>query len=89
VRWKQFRFYPVSFMPQPTNPGMMGYGSLMLEHAGYPNMFNIEEDTREERPVLDTGIWSVGQYLRIIGEYQATLKKDPNPPAFSMTDFRK
>ena len=89
VRWKQFRFYPVSFTPQPTNPRMMGYGSSMLEHAGYPNMFNIEEDPREERPVLDTGIWSVGQYLRIIGEYQATLKKDPNAPAFSMTDFRK
>ena len=47
VRWKQLRFYPVSFVPQPTNPGMMGYGAAMLEHAGYPNMFNIEADPRE------------------------------------------
>jgi hypothetical protein len=67
---------------------MMGYGSAMLEHAGYPNIFNIEEDPREERPILDTGAWAVGSYLRVISDYKKTLKDDSNPPAFSMTDFR-
>jgi arylsulfatase len=89
VRWKQFRFYPVSFVSQPTNPRMMGYGAAMLEHAGYPNIFNIEADQREERPLLEAGAWAVGQYLRIIGAYKATLKDHPNPPAFSMTNFER
>jgi arylsulfatase len=75
VRWKQFRFYPVSFTPQPTNQAMMGYGAAMLEHAGYPNIFNIEEDPREERSVLDTGAWAVGSYLRVIADYKNTLKE--------------
>ena len=88
VRWNQFRFYPVSFTPQPTNQAMMGYGSAMLEHAGYPIIHNIEEDPREERAVLDTAAWAIGPYLKIISDYRKTLVDDPNPPAFSMTDFR-
>jgi hypothetical protein len=32
---------------------------------------------------------SSGEYLRLTGEYQATLKKYPNPPGFSMTKFKK
>ena len=59
----------------------------MLEHSGYPIVHNIEEDPREERPVLDTGVWAVGEYLRIVFEYLATLVGDPNPPAFSLTEF--
>ena len=66
----------------------MGYGAAMLEHTGYPMIYNIEEDPREERPILEEGGWAVGPYLKVIGEYKASLKKHPNPPAFNLTDFR-
>lgn len=87
VRWKQFRLYPVSFVPQPTNPSLMGYGAAMLEHAGYPNIYNIEADPREERPIIESAAWVLGPTLRLIAEYKASLKDHPNPPAFSMTKF--
>jgi hypothetical protein len=31
----------------------------------------------------------IGQYLKIIGEYQKTLEKYPNPKAVKLTEFGK
>ena len=45
----------------------------MLEHAGYLDTFNIEADPREERPILESASWALGQYLRIFDEYKALL----------------
>jgi arylsulfatase len=39
--------------------------------------------------VLGVEAWVLGEYMRIVGEYQASLKKYPNPPGFSMTKFKK
>jgi hypothetical protein len=33
--------------------------------------------------------WVLGEYLRLVGEYNASLKEYPNPPGFSMTKFKK
>ena len=69
----------------------LGYNreKAMLEHAAYPNMFNIEEDPSEERPVIDTSAWAVGPYLLVVAEYQKTSEEDPDPPAFSRTEFQE
>ena len=29
----------------------------------------------------------MGPYMKIVADYQATLKAHPNPPAFSLTTF--
>jgi arylsulfatase len=56
---------------------------------GFPAIYNIEADPREEVNILaDTG-WMIGQYLKIIGEYQKTLEKYPNPKAVKLTEFGK
>jgi hypothetical protein len=33
--------------------------------------------------------WVLGEYLRLTGEYLATLEDYPNPPGFSMTTFEE
>ena len=33
--------------------------------------------------------WVAGPYMKVVGEYLATLKDHPNPPAFSFTEFNK
>jgi len=54
-----------------------------------PAIFNIERDPRELWNVVGVEGWVLGEYLRLTGEYQATLKEYPNPPGFSMTKFKK
>ena len=40
-----------------------------MEGAGYPSVFNIEADPREENNILGYTAWVIGQYLRLVGEY--------------------
>jgi hypothetical protein len=69
------------------NQAMSGVGGNRMEMNGYPAIFNIEADPREEVNIFGTSGWVVGQYLRVIGEYQQTLEKYPNPKAVSLTEF--
>jgi hypothetical protein len=50
-------------------------------------VFNIEADPREAVNILGTNAWVIGPYLRVIGEYQKSLEKYPNPRAVNMTNF--
>jgi arylsulfatase len=54
VRWRQFRIYPKQFVPSPGNPAMNGLAGIRLEGNGFPAVFNIEADPREEVNVLGT-----------------------------------
>ena len=87
VRWRQVRVYPKQFVSSAGNPAMYGLGGQRLEGTGYPAIFNIEADPREEVNVLATNAWVIGPYLKVIGEYLKTLEKYPNPKAVNMTDF--
>jgi hypothetical protein len=87
VRWRQFRIYPKQFVPSRGNPAMYGLAGIRLEGNGFPAVFNIEADPREEVNVLGTNAWVIGPYLRVIGEYRKTLEKRPNAKAVNMTDF--
>ena len=87
VRWREFRLYPKEFVPSRGNPAMMGLASARTDGTGFPAVFNIEADPREEVNILGTSAWVIGPYLRVIGEYMKTLEKHPNPKAANLTRF--
>ena len=68
-------------------PGAGRRGRPPRRGNGYPAIFNIEHDQREEVNVGGTDAWVVGQYMRLIGEYQKSLEKYSNPKAVNMTQF--
>jgi arylsulfatase len=37
--------------------------------------------------VVGTEAWVIGAYMKIVGEYQASIKAYPNPRGFSLTTF--
>ena len=53
---------------------------------GYPRVFNIEADPREEHNIGEMYEWVAGPLLAV-EEYKASVAKFPNPPAASMTRF--
>jgi arylsulfatase A-like enzyme len=87
VRWRQYRIYPKEFVSTAGNPAMYGLTGRRAEGNGFPAIFNIEADPREEVNVLGTSTWVLGPYLRLIGEYQKSLEKYPNPKAVDLTQF--
>jgi arylsulfatase A-like enzyme len=89
VRWRQYRIYPKQFVSAPGNPAMSGASGSRAEMNGYPAIFNVEQDPREDVNIAAYTAWVVGPYLKTIGEYQKTLDKYPNPKAVNMTQFAK
>jgi arylsulfatase len=87
VRWKQYRIYPKQFTHSPGNPAMYGLAGIRLEGTGFPAIFNIEADPREEVNVLGTSGRVIGPYLKVVGDYLKALEKHPNPKAVNMTNF--
>ena len=60
-----------------------------MEGEGYPAIYNIEADPREENNIVAWTARVVGPYIKVIGEYRKSLEKYPNPPAVSLVDFGK
>ena len=87
VRWRAYRLYPKEFISTTGNPPMYGLPGRRAEGNGFPAIFNIEADPREEVNILGTSAWVVGPYLKVIGEYLKTLEKYPNPKAVNLTQF--
>jgi arylsulfatase A-like enzyme len=88
VRWREFRLYPKQFVMSNGNPSMTGLSGVRVEGNGFPAIYNIEADPREEVNILGTSAWVVGPYLKVISDYRKTLEKFPNPKAVSLTDFQ-
>jgi len=89
VRWRAYRLYPKEFVSTTGNPPMYGLAGRRAEANGFPAIFNIEADPREEVNILGTSAWVVGLYLKVIGEYKKTLEKYPNPKPVRLTEFDK
>jgi len=89
VRWRQYRIYPKQFMGFAGNPSMYGVGGYRAEGTGFPAIFNIELDPREEVNIVGTSAWVIALSLRVIGEYRKSLEKYPNPKAVNLTEFGK
>lgn len=87
VRWRQYRIYPKEFIMTTGNPQMMGLAGRRAEGNGFPAIFNIEADPREEVNVVGTNAWVVGPYLKLVGEYYKSLEKYPNPRPVKLTEF--
>ena len=88
VRWEQWRIYPVEFLGSRGNPSTAGYVGTIRETAGYPQVYNIEADPREEVNVAHTNGWIVALYLQLVRQYRESLKEHPNPPAPNLTNIR-
>jgi hypothetical protein len=89
VRWRQFRVYPKEFVSSAGNPSMGGAAGYRAELNGYPSVFNIELDPREEINATSWSAWVMGPVMKVIGEYQKSLEKYPNPKAVVLTHFDK
>jgi arylsulfatase len=87
VRWRQYRLYPKEFITTTGNPVMSGLPGRRAEGNGFPAIFNIEADPREEVNILGTSAWVVAPYLRVIGEYKKSLVQYPNPAPVRLTQF--
>jgi len=64
-----------------------GVGNSAAPMNGYPKVFNIESDPREEHNIGAMYEWVIGPVLKAVEEYKASLMKSPNPPAANMTRF--
>jgi len=89
VRWRNFRIYPKQFVSSAGNPSMSGGAGYREELNGYPSIFNIELDPREELNGMTWSGWVMGPVIKVIGEYQKSLEKYPNPKAVVLTQFDK
>jgi arylsulfatase len=87
VRWKHFRIYPKQFVETPGIPPMTGIFGARMETNGYPIIINLFADHKEEFNIAADHAFVLGPYMQIIGAYKKSLVNDPNPPAFSLTDF--
>jgi arylsulfatase len=88
ARWKQFRIYPLEMGTSATNPEMAGYLGTTRETAGFPRVYNIEADPKEQVDLAVSGYaWVLGMYGKLVKEYKMTLKDHPNPPAPNLTKF--
>lgn len=89
VRWRNYRIYPKTVIPTTGNPSMLGLSAHRVEGMGFPTIFDIERDQREVWNLTPVRAWVVNDYLKVVLSYQATLKDHPNPPAFSLTEFKQ
>ncbi|HXV31250.1 MAG TPA: arylsulfatase, partial [Sinorhizobium sp.] len=91
ARWKQFRAYFVDVAPSRSGWGgenlMGGVGASAAPMNGYPKVFNIESDPREEHNIGEMYNWVIGPLLKAVETYKASLFKHPNSPAANMTKF--
>jgi arylsulfatase A-like enzyme len=91
ARWKQFRTYFADVASGRSGWGgshlLPGTGSSAAPLNGYPKVFNIESDPREERNIGALYEWVIGPTLKAVEEYKASLRRYPNPPAANITRF--
>jgi arylsulfatase len=89
VRWKQFRTYFADVAPGRSGwggaHGLPGTGSSAAPMNGYPKVFNIESDPREEFNIGAQYEWVIGPTLKVVEDYKASLRRYPNPPAANLT----
>ena len=88
VRWRQFRVYFTDVVPVGSGPSRRsGLSSASVPLNGYPLIYNIERDPREEHNISTTHGWVIAYYLREIMKYRRSLKEHPNPPAPNLTKW--
>jgi arylsulfatase A-like enzyme len=88
VRWKQWRFY-FKDMPLTGNGQQMLGGLYTASSPMYlPKVYNIEMDPHEDLNLGGNYVFMAGPAYKAVQEYEASVKKYPNPPAPNLTNFR-
>jgi arylsulfatase A-like enzyme len=91
VRWKQWRAYFLDVAPGRSGVSgadlMGGLGLSAAPMNGYPKIFNIESDQREEHNLVELHAWVRAAVMKPVQEYLESVKEFPNPPAANLTDF--
>ena len=91
ARWKQFRAYFADVAPGRSGWGganlLGGVGGSAAPMNGYPKIFNIESDPREEYNIAAMYEWVIGPVLKAVEGYKESLVRHPNPPAANLTRF--
>ena len=88
VRWRHYRIYLQDVIQAGnTFQRMGGTQANRIPRNGYPYLFNILQDPREEYDTGPTESWVVGKYLPYVFQYYASLTDHPNPPAADITNF--
>ena len=87
VRWKQWRIYFRDMKLTGTGPQMIGGIFIDISGLSFPKVYNIEMDPHEDLNVGGINLWPMQEAFKSVYEYQASLKKYPNPPAINFTNF--
>jgi len=88
VRWRHYRIYLQDVVQSGGSFVQMGGTQAnRIPKNGYPMLFNIEQDPREEYDSGPSESWIVGKYIPLVLEYYASLRAHPNPPPATITDF--
>jgi arylsulfatase A-like enzyme len=88
ARWKQWRIYFKDMHQTGTGPQMLGGMYVSNGAMWFPKIYNIEMDPHEDLNVGGNFLWAAEPAFKVIQEYEASVKKYPNPPAPNMTNFR-
>ena len=87
VRWKQWRVYLKDM--NPTGTDLQKLGGMAINAAPLYLPEALQHPGRSARGSAGPNyLWAMGGPLKAIAEYEASVKKYPNPPAGNMTDFR-
>ena len=90
VRWRHFRIYLQDVVQSGGGFSRQGgTAASRLRKNGYPNIYNIEQDPREQVDIAPEASWLVGQYLPLVSQYYASLRQYPNPRPANITDFQE
>jgi arylsulfatase A-like enzyme len=87
ARWKQWRIYFKDMHQTGTGPQMLGGLYVTNGAMWFPKVYNIEMDPHEDLNVAGNFLWAAEPAFKVIQEYEASVKKYPNPPAPNMTNF--
>ena len=88
ARWKQWRFYFKDMHLTGTGQQMLGGMYSGVSDLYFPKVYDIEMDPHEDINLGGITVFMAGPAYKAIAEYQASVKKYPNPPCANLTDFR-
>jgi arylsulfatase len=88
VRWKQWRYYFEDM--HLTGTGQQMFGGVYTGNSPMylPKVYDIEMDPHEDLNIGGNFIFMAGPAYKVVEEYEASVKKYPNPPAPNLTHFR-
>ena len=73
-------------MSSTGNLSTYGVNGGGVEGMGYPAVYNIALDRREQMNKIDTEAWVIASCMKIISAYQHTPGEHANPAGLSLTE---